>query len=140
MARNTFDLDYTQAERLQQAMENYQGLAGREIDDVLHNEGGKLINDEIIRLLPESGRKWKGKKIAAKRTQPFRQFNGSLSVTIASKTAYNYLYFPDDGTNTKHHIGYKGTPRDFMLHGAESQTSEIIDRCINRLIETWESD
>lgn len=140
MARNTFDLDYAQAERLQQAMENYQGLAGREIDDVLHNEGGKLINDEIIRLLPESGRKWKGKRTAAKRTQPFTQENGSLSVTVKTKNAYHYLYFPDDGTTTKHHIGYKGTPRDFMLHGAENQTSEIIDRCINRLIETWESD
>lgn len=140
MARQTFDLDYEQAERLQQAIANYPGLAGREIDDVLHNEGGKLINDEIIRLLPESGRKWKGKRTAAKRTQPFTQENGSLSVTVKTKNAYHYLYFPDDGTTTKHHIGYKGNPREFMLHGAENQTSEIIDRCINRLIETWESD
>lgn len=121
-------------------MQNFGDQAGRTVDDVLHNEGGKLIEEEIMRLLPESGRKWKGKKTAAKRTQPFRQFNGSLSVTVASKTAYNYLYFPDDGTNTKHHIGYKGRPREFMMHGAENQTGEIIDRCINRLIEKWESD
>lgn len=140
MARTTFELDTQQYEALQRAMQNYPGLAGREVDDVLHNEGGKLINDEIIRLLPESGRKWKGKKTAAKRTQPFTQDNGSLSVTIRSKSAYNYLYFPDDGTNTKRHIGYKGKPREFMMHGAENKTSEIIDRCITRLIEKWESD
>lgn len=140
MASTTFKLDARQFETLQRAMQNYGDQAGRTVDDVLHNEGGKLIEEEIMRLLPESGRKWKGKKTAAKRTQPFRQFNGSLSVTVASKTAYNYLYFPDDGTNTKHHIGYKGKPREFMMHGAENQTGEIIDRCINRLIEKWESD
>lgn len=140
MARRTFDLEFEQAERLQQAMENYPGLAGREIDDVLHNEGGRIINDEIMRLLPESGRKWKGKKTAAKRTQPFLQENGSLSVTIKTKNAYHYLYFPDDGTNTRNHVGYKGTPREFMYHGAENKTAQIMELCINRLIRQWESD
>lgn len=140
MSRTTFELDEKQFDTLQRAMQNYGDQAGRAVDDVLHNEGGKLINDEIMRLLPASGRKWRGKKTAAKRTQPFTQDNGSLSVTIRTKSAYNYLYFPDDGTNTKHHIGYKGKPREFMMHGAENQTSEIIDRCITRLIRTWESD
>lgn len=140
MSRTTFQLDEKQFDTLQRAMQNYGDQAGRAVDDVLHNEGGKFINDEIMRLLPASGRKWRGKKTAAKRTQPFTQDNGSLSVTIRTKSAYNYLYFPDDGTNTKHHIGYKGKPREFMMHGAENQTSEIIDRCITRLIRTWESD
>lgn len=140
MASTRFELDSRQFETLQRAIQLYAGYAGREIDDVLHNEGGKLIQDEIMRLLPESGREWKGKKTAAKRSQPFRQYNESLAVTIATKTAYNYLYFPDDGTNTKHHIGYKGKPREFMHKGAENQTGEIIDRCINRLIKKWESE
>lgn len=140
MASSTFQLDTQQFERLQRAMADYEGNAGKTIDEVLHNEGGKLIQDEIMRLLPESGRTWKGKKTAAKRAKPFVQDNGSLSVTIRTKTAYNYLYFPDDGTNTKNHIGYKGRPREFMYKGAENQTSEIIDRCIDRLIKKWESD
>ena len=133
-------MDKEQFDKLHQAMQNYAGLAGREVDDVLHNEGGKLINDEIMRLLPASGRKWSGKKAAAKSTQPFTQLDGPLSVTIATKSAYNYLYFPDDGTNTKRHIGYKGKPREFMMKGAENKTGEIIDRCINRLIRKWESE
>lgn len=140
MAGARIELDLRQFEILQRAMQLYGENAGREIDNVLHNEGGKLIQEEIMRLLPESGRKWKGKKTAAKRTQPFKQHNDSLSVTIASKTAYNYLYFPDDGTNTKHHIGYKGRPREFMYKGAENQTGKIIDRCIERLINEWESE
>lgn len=140
MAKMTFTLETDQFERLQQAMESYAGNAGKTIDDVLHNEGGKLINEAIIRLLPESGRKWKGKKTAAKRTQPFVQENGSLSVTIKTKSAYHYLYFPDDGTNTKRHIGYKGRPREFMYKGADSRSEKIMDLCINRLIEKWESE
>lgn len=140
MSRTTFRLDAEQFDRLQQAISNYAGNAGRTIDDVLHNEGGKLISDAIMRLLPESGRKWRGKKAAAKRTQPFLQENGSLSVTIKTKPAYHYLYFPDDGTNTKRHIGYKGRPREFMFKGADSRTEKIMDLCIQRLIDKWESD
>lgn len=138
MAR--FKMDVAQAERLEKAMSNYAGLAGKTVDEVLHTQGGKIIQDEIMTLLPESGRMWNGKKTPAKRAQPFTQENGSLSVTIKTKPAYHYLYFPDDGTNTRRHIGYKGKPREFMLHGAENKTEKIIDLCISRLIDEWESD
>lgn len=140
MAGASFKLDVRQIERLQEAIQRYSKNAERVINDVLHNEGGKLINDEIMRLLPASGRTWKGKKKAAKLAQPFTQKDGNLAVTIHTKNAYHYLYFPYDGTNTKNHIGYRGEPREFMRRGAENQTEEIIDRCINRLIKEWESE
>ena len=134
-------MDAREHENLLRAMRLYGNRAGKAVDNVLHNEGGRLIQEEIMRLLPESGRKpWKGKKTAAKRTQPFTQKNESLAVTIRTKSAYHYLYFPDDGTNTKRHVGYKGKPREFMFKGAENQTSRIMDLCINRLIEKWERD
>lgn len=136
MARNTFTLEAAQIERLQKAMANCAGYAGRTIDDVLHNEGGRIINDSIMNLLPASGRNWKGKKAAARSAKPFTQENGSLSVTIKTKSAYHYLYFPDDGTSTTRHVGYKGKPREFMRRGAESQTAKIMDLCVNKLIET----
>ena len=132
----TFDLDVSQHERLQRAMQEYGNQAGRTVDDVLHNEGGKLIEEEIMRLLPESGRTWKGKRTAAKRAQPFTQKNESLAVTIKTKSPYHYLYFPDDGSNTKRHRG----EQQFMYRGAENQTNRIMDLCINRLIEKWEGD
>lgn len=131
MARNDFKLEYEQTEKLISAMEEFGTGSGKVIDEVLHNEGGKYISDEIKGLLPESGRKWKGKKTAARRTQPFRQENNSLSVAVVSKTAYNYLYFPDDGTNTKRHRGQQY----FMWRGAQNQTDRIIDLCVSRLIE-----
>ncbi len=135
-----FTLDASQHERLLQAMQQYAGNAGRTVDEVLHNEGAKLIQEEIMRLLPESGRNWKGKRTAAKQAQPFTQKNESLSVTVRTKSAYHYLYFPDDGSNTRNHVGFKGKPREFMFKGAENQSSRIMDLCINRLIEKWEGD
>ena len=135
-----FTLDDRQIETLQRAMQLYGDQAGRTVDDVLHREGADLIREEIMRLLPESGRDWKGKRTAAKRAQPFTQKNESLAVTIKTRSAYHYLYFPDDGSNTRNHVGYKGKPREFMFHGAENQAGRIMDLCINRLIEKWEGD
>lgn len=140
MAATTFKLDTRQFDTLQRAIQLYSGNAERTVNDVLHNEGGKLISDEIMRLLPESGRTWKGKRAAAKRAKPFTQKNENLAVIVRTVSAYHYLYFPDDGTNTKNHVGYRGRPREFMYKGAENQTGAIIDRCINRLIERWESE
>ena len=135
-----FSLDSREYETLIKAMRLYGDHAGRTVDDVLHNEGANLIKEEIMRLLPESGRKWKGKRTAAKHAQPFTQKNESLAVTIRTKSAYHYLYFPDDGSNTRNHVGYKGKPREFMFHGADNQKGRIMDLCINRLIEKWEGD
>lgn len=140
MAGTSIKLDAREIETLQRAIQQYSGDAERTVNDVLHNEGGKLIQEEIMRLLPESGRDWKGKKKAAKRAKPFTQKNENLAVIVRTVPAYGYLYFPDDGTNTKNHIGYKGKPREFMYGGAENQTGKIIDRCIERLIKKWESE
>lgn len=140
MAGTSIKLDAREIETLQRAIQQYSGDAERTVNDTLHNEGGKLIQEEIMRLLPESGRDWKGKKKAAKRAKPFTQKNENLAVIVRTVPAYGYLYFPDDGTNTKNHIGYKGKPREFMYKGAENQTGKIIDRCIDRLIKKWESE
>ena len=134
VAGASFNLDVSQAERLQKAMENYAGQAGKAIDEVLHNQGADLIKEGIMRLLPVSSRTWSGKAPAAKTAQPFTQQDISLGVIVHSKPKYNYLYFPDDGTNTQRHIGYQGKPREFMRRGAESQTEKIMDLCIAKLI------
>lgn len=130
MARvDFFAVDYDVFLKYTEALERFEGHAGPIIDEVLHKQGGKLINDAIINILPESGRTWAGKKVAAKRTQPFVQEDGSMFVTIRTKPAYHYLYFPDDGTNTKFHVG----EQDFMGRGAWSVSNKIIDLCVNAL-------
>ena len=131
MARATFSLDTESYNKLFELMKSLQGEAPRTVNDVLWNEGGQLINEAIINLLPVSGKRWKGKRPAASSSAPFTQENGELSVTLKTKSAYNYLYFPDDGTNTKRHAG----EQYFMFGGAEAEQDKIIDLCVAALIE-----
>ena len=119
--------------KLEEIMKSVEGDTENAINEVLWDEGGKLINDAIINLLPISSRTWRGKKKSAKFSVPFRQDNGNLSVTIRTKSAYNYLYFPDDGTNTRKHAG----ERYFMLGGAEVEQEEILNRCIAKITEKF---
>lgn len=129
MARSSFSLEAEGYNKLCEVMKAYQGDTEQKINEVLWNEAGMMINDEIMNLLPASGRRWKGKKPAAKSSKPFIQENGNLSVTVKTKKAYNYLYFPDDGTNTRKHVGNQ----QFMLGGAENKQDEILERCIAKL-------
>lgn len=134
MARSMLTLNDEGIKTLADAIENYPGYAGNAINDVLWNDGGAIIQQNIMPFLPESGRTWRGKKPAAKRTAPFMQINDTLSVTVKSKNAYHYLYFPDDGSDTRHHAGNQG----FMLRGAEVSQDEISARIVARLVQPFE--
>lgn len=68
----TFELDAQELDELQQKMEEYGEGAARQINDVLHGEGAKEINDQIMRILPASGRHWKGKKAPASAARAIR--------------------------------------------------------------------
>lgn len=120
--------------RLQKAMEQYSGNVEDIINDVLHNQAGVLLTEEIRKLMPESKRSWKGKKAPAKTGNSLMIVNGNLSVTVKTTKNYRYLYFPDDGSNTIKHVGNQ----QFFLHGGENQTEEIINRCEIRLVEAFE--
>lgn len=100
------------------------------INEVLHGTGGDLISKNIAHLLPRSGRTWRGKAKAAADAQPFTKENGNLCVTVKTRGAYHYLYFPDDGSNTKRHAG----GLHFMERGAESSKEKIIDEITTKLI------
>ena len=104
------------------------------INEVLHKSGSELIKEGIQRILPSSGKNWSGKKSPASTSQPFTQENENLSVTVKTKPTYHYLYFPDDGSNTKHHQGNQ----QFMLRGAQSRQTQIVDEITEELIEQIE--
>lgn len=132
---SVFRLDAADLVRLQEAMKDFQGDTEQTINDVLHNEGGQFIHDEIKRLMPPvSGRQWKGKKPSAKTGNSLQIVGGNLSVTVRAQKAYQYLYFPDDGTNTRRHAGNQ----QFFWRGGENQKEEILNRCINRLVNSFE--
>ena len=130
----SFTMDYSEIDSLTTAMQQYGEGALREINDVLHGEGGEKIKEAIQLLIPSSGRTWKGKKAPASVANSLQQVNNEmLAVTIKSRTAYNYLYFPDDGSNTLHHAG----GQHFFQTGAEDTADQIIDLCVGKLTEEF---
>lgn len=120
--------------RVLEALENYQGDAEAAINDVLHNEAGDLAQEAIRKLIPVSGKHWSGKKRAAKKAKSLRNVNGNLFVIVTTTKNYQYLYFPDDGTSTIRHVGNQ----QFFARGGEAVQDEIIERCINKLVNKIE--
>lgn len=131
---NTLDINIHEVERLEKAIRNFPGNAEETINAVLHNEGGALIQEAIQPLIPQSGKRWKGKKPPARTGNSLRSTNENLAVWVRSTKSYQYLYFPDDGSSTRRHVGNQ----QFFLRGAESVRSEVVDRCVGRLIQTFE--
>ena len=131
---SVFKLGFEEFARLEEAMKNFHGNTEETINDVLHNEGGQLIHDEIKRLMPMSGKRWKGKKPPAKTSNSLQIVGGNLSVTVRAKKAYQYLYFPNDGSSTRRHVGNQ----QFFLNGGENQKEDIVNLCINRLVNGLE--
>ena len=132
---STFTLETESLDRLQKAMKDFQGDTETTINEVLHKEASPLIQDAVRRLIPVSGRTWNGKKPPAKRGKSLKDEKGNLSITVKSSKNYNYLYFPDDGSNTRRHAGNQ----QFFLRGGKSQESEIVNRCIGKLVNSLEN-
>ena len=132
----SFEINISDAVRLEVALKAYESDAEKAINDVLHNQAGELIQDEIKLLMPKSHRTpWKGKKAPAKDSNSLRALKGNLYVAISTTKPYQYLYFPDDGTNTQKHVGNQ----QFFLRGAENKKEEIIDLCVGRLVNSFDN-
>lgn len=101
------------------------------INRVFRDFAAQRIEDEIMPLIPRSDRSWKGKKAPAANTNPFQRKFENMQVTVKTKNNYHYLYFPDDGTNTRRHIGNK----QFMLRGGQKAAPAITQELTNKLIE-----
>ena len=129
-----FKLELSGIDRLAEAMNRYAGNAEKSINDVLHNEAGDIIQNSIRALIPESGAKWKGKAPPAKDGNSLRNIVGNLFVDITTTKRYQYLYFPDDGSSTTSHAGNQR----FFYRGGEAVKDEVIDRCIERLVNDFE--
>ncbi|MDD3185946.1 MAG: hypothetical protein ACOX1S_05335 [Anaerostipes sp.] len=132
-----FEIDVKEFERVTEAISKFSdgSEAEKVINDYLNGEGAERIKEKVMNLLPESGRTWSGKKAGAKSAQPFTQVQEeNLSVTVKTKKAYQYLYFPDDGTNTKKHVGNQ----QFMFGGARDAEPPIINELIDRILKKLE--
>ena len=127
-----YTLDVSNFDNLIEVMKDYAGNTEDAINEVLHStETSNLLQESIKRLMPVSGRYWGGKRAPAKSGKSLRSINSNLAVTITTTKNYQYLYFPDDGSNTRRHIGGK----EFFYKGGMNVQEDIINRCISKLIE-----
>lgn len=130
-----YSIDYQELDKIENLFNEFPDTAKAAVNNVLHSDlAVDMVEDNIQPLLPSSGRHWKGKGAAASSTQPFRKGpNELLTLIVRSKTKYNYLYFPDDGSNTVHHMGNQ----HFMQHGAEDSLGAIADLCAANVINEF---
>ena len=128
-------LNADQFNRVVDAINRYPHNAEEAINDILHNEGAEKIQERIRMLMPSSGKTWRGKAPAAKASKSMKNVNGNLFVEVKSAKRWNYLYFPDDGSNTTRHVGNQ----QFFFRGAEAAQNEIVDRCVARLVSEFEN-
>lgn len=126
-----FKVEFAEVEKLQQAMKNYQGDTEDAINDVLHNYAGDRAQEDIVRLMPVSSKKTGAH---AKYSNSLRNVLGNLSVTVTTKGDFGYLYFPDDGTNTRRHVGNQ----QFFARGGDAAMNDIVERCVTRLTNEFE--
>lgn len=132
MRDNRFYLEAGDLEALSGALASAGDRSGRVVDRFLKESGGAEIQRRIVDRLPVSGRHWKGKPPGARQARPFRQQFAPLAVTISTQPAYRYLYFPDDGGNTRRHRGNQ----QFMLRGAEAAKPAILEGILGALTES----
>lgn len=130
-----YSIDYQELDKIENLFNEFPDTAKAAVNNILHSDiAVDMVEDNIQPLLPSSGRHWKGKGAAAASTQPFRKGpNELLTLIVRSKTKYNYLYFPDDGSNTVHHMGNQ----HFMQHGAENSLGAIADLCAANIINEF---
>lgn len=131
-------MDTKEIERLFNVVKNFPGTAEKSINDVFHNDAPPMVSDEIVRLMPASGRSWRGKAPAAKTAKSVAERTDerkNLAFAVGTTGKYHYLYFPDDGSNTRNHVGNQ----QFFQRGGENKQPEIVDRCITRIVSDFQS-
>lgn len=121
-----FKVEFSEVEKLQRVLKNYQGDTEEAVNDVLHNYAGDRAQVDIFRLMPVSQKRT---GTHAKHSKSLRNVLGNLSVTVTTAGKFGYLYFADDGTNTRRHVGNQR----FFERGGEAATNDIIERCVTRL-------
>ena len=123
-----FNVNLLEFEKLSEALTEFSGNAEDVIDEVFHSEEvNALAQNAIKTLMPRSNKK---KGVHAKDSNSLRKLDGNLSVTIRTQKKFQYLYFADDGTNTRRHIGNQR----FFGRGGENVQGDIANRCTNALL------
>lgn len=131
-------VDLSGVDRLTESIQKYGKESQLIITKYLVQDAIDVIGPAITRLLPVSGRTFRGHRQGAKAAGYRTTFMSTAetvdSVIVRSRTAFDYLYFPDDGDNTDHHAG----KQYFMLRGAEAAVPQVVNDICSRLAAKFE--
>lgn len=132
---SVFELDAKSVDTLVTAIKAYGAGAEKKITEYLHGKGYDVLSSSIQNAIPVSDDLSKhGKnqpKGHARMMQALRDRDkgSNLAVIIGTKSRWNYLYFPDDGSNTVHHAGNQ----QFFQTGVERKENEVINDLLDVL-------
>lgn len=126
-------LDCEQYDRLIQTTARLGENVENAINEALRTDRIKIwMINSITESTPVSSAKlgsWH--PVHAKNAKPYKEQYENLAVTIKSRKDFHYLYFPDDGSNTKRHQGMQ----QFMLQGMENVSGQIVDEIVEQIVE-----
>ena len=125
-----FTISPEEFDRMTEAVKSFPGDAEQVINDTLHGYGADLISERIKRFMPRSDKK---KGAHAVDGNSLRHTDTNLATTVRAAKKHQYLYFPDDGTNTRRHVGNQ----QFFRRGAEDASGEIVDTIVEKLTEKF---
>ena len=134
MSGGIFGFDANQYEKLCEGAQAYGDGAEDVVNQVLHTKAGPVIYRSINPLINPSGRTFRGHRASA-RTSDWPRYDAdeNLAITVGTKRKYHYLYFPDDGSNTKNHAG----DQRFFERGGLAASDPVVDMCLDALESEW---
>lgn len=130
----TLGMDAASFEAVQEAIRAFPGDAESAINSVMHGEAGPMIYRRINPLINPSGRTFKGHRASARASDwPSYDVSENLAVTVKAQGSFGYLYFPDDGSDTRRHAG----GQEFFRRGGEQAAQEVVDACLGAISREW---
>lgn len=122
-----FELNAKSIDVLERTIKEYQQGAEEKITNYLHGKGYEILSNSIQNRIPVSNRKKKhARNYKALRD---RKKGSNLAVIIGTAPKYDYLYFPDDGSNTVHHAG----EQHFFEKGVEAEEENVVNQILDAL-------
>lgn len=131
-----FEVDAKEIEALEKKIAKLPNRMEREVNEVLHTDGIKIVADEVTKDLPISS--WKGTirpKNHAKHSKWWKSEKDNLGFTVKTKGgaankpgSFGYLVFPDEGRGP-----FNPVEQRFSERGLKLATPKIMDKLSERI-------
>lgn len=116
-----YELKKDDLEKINQMLSKIDGDTEKIVNDSLKS-GADVMSESIVNLMPVSN----AKKKHAKLSNPLNKVFENLGFNVATKKAFSYLFFPDQGQGKAKKKG----AQKFFENGAKKSYDEITKKLI----------